>query len=126
MIGSARPSGFFSSRLELRLHTLEHYVYAIGKTEGKTIRNNNAWRGNVVANFSTGKYVTVQSTNVRSFSTEINATAGYSQGESGTSHINDKSLLQRTFQKYSISKQKNRILMAESLFQAATTQASDP
>mmetsp|Transcript_16932 Transcript_16932/g.39107 ORF Transcript_16932/g.39107 Transcript_16932/m.39107 type:complete len:282 (-) Transcript_16932:99-944(-) len=37
-----------------------------------------------------------------------------------------KNIFQRTFKKYSISEQKNRILVAESLFQAATSQASDP
>ena len=37
-----------------------------------------------------------------------------------------KNIFQRTFKKYSVSEQKNRILVAESLFQAATSQASDP
>lgn len=37
-----------------------------------------------------------------------------------------KNIFQRMFQKYSVSEQKNRILVAESLFQAATSQASDP
>mmetsp|Transcript_4672 Transcript_4672/g.8822 ORF Transcript_4672/g.8822 Transcript_4672/m.8822 type:complete len:354 (+) Transcript_4672:126-1187(+) len=38
----------------------------------------------------------------------------------------NKNIIQRIFEKYSMSKETNRILMAESLFQAATTQASDP
>lgn len=37
-----------------------------------------------------------------------------------------KNIIQQFYEKYSMSKQTNRILMAESLFQAATTQASDP
>ena len=38
----------------------------------------------------------------------------------------DKNIIQRMFEKYSMSKETNRILMAESMFQAATTQTSDP
>ena len=38
----------------------------------------------------------------------------------------EKGFLQRLFEKYSISKQTNRILVAESLLRAAIKQASDP
>jgi hypothetical protein len=38
----------------------------------------------------------------------------------------EKSFFERFLDKYSFSRQTNRILMAESFLQAATTQASDP
>ena len=38
----------------------------------------------------------------------------------------DKNILQRMYDKFSMSEQTNRILMAESLLQAATSQANDP
>lgn len=38
----------------------------------------------------------------------------------------DKNILQRLWDKYSFSRQTNRILMAESFLEAAATQASDP
>ena len=38
----------------------------------------------------------------------------------------DKNILQRMYDKFSMSEQTNRILIAESLLQAATSQANDP
>ena len=38
----------------------------------------------------------------------------------------DKNIIQRMYDKFSMSEQTNRILMAESLLQAATSQANDP
>mmetsp|Transcript_15870 Transcript_15870/g.18152 ORF Transcript_15870/g.18152 Transcript_15870/m.18152 type:complete len:97 (+) Transcript_15870:226-516(+) len=38
----------------------------------------------------------------------------------------DKNFIHCMYDKYSMSQQKNRILIAESLFQAAISQASDP
>jgi len=38
----------------------------------------------------------------------------------------NKNIIQCMYDKYSVSQQKNRILIAESLFQAAISQASDP
>jgi hypothetical protein len=38
----------------------------------------------------------------------------------------NKNVLERLYDKYSVSQQTNRILMAESFLQAATSQASDP
>jgi hypothetical protein len=58
-----------------------------------------------------------------------NATAGIIEKQDQESTLverADKNIIQRMFQKYSMSEQTNRILLAESLFQAATSQASDP
>jgi hypothetical protein len=38
----------------------------------------------------------------------------------------DKNIIQRMYDKFSMSQQTNRILIAESLLQAATSQANDP
>ena len=38
----------------------------------------------------------------------------------------NKNIFQKMYDKYSLSQQTNRILMAESFLQAAITQASDP
>ena len=113
-----------SKRLSVRLLAPFYTLWGpstIGETCGKTAQS-----GNNVESFK--KFP------VRSFATE-SVTAN--EGGLSTSNKNqdqestlfertEKNILQRMYQKYSMPLQTNRILVAESLFQAATTQASDP
>lgn len=70
----------------------------------------------------------VQDFQRQSFSTEIiSETKNENPDQESTlSERTNKNIFQRMHQKYSMSSQTNRILVAESLFQAATSQASDP
>jgi hypothetical protein len=61
----------------------------------------------------------------RWFSKEIEDSSSVS-GPSPLLERSDKSFLSRLYEKHSLRQQTDRILVAESLLQAASTQASDP
>jgi len=122
----AKISHRVSRRLAAPTNTLQLTLNAIGETGFKITKSNNNRR--CYQNYD-GRY----------FATEINKNTEDNTGNIGTARINkkqdeeptlieqtDKNIIQRMYQKYSMSQQTNRILMAESLFQAATSQASDP
>lgn len=113
-----------SKRLSVRLSAPFYALWGpstIGETCGKTAQS-----GNNIQCFNNFP--------VRSFATEsVTANEGglstsnkKQDQESTLFERTEKNILQRMYQKYSMPLQTNRILVAESLFQAATSQASDP
>ncbi len=110
-----------SNRLSRRLSAPFYALWgpsAIGETYGKTAQS--------------GSFKDFR---MRSLSTEsingandggLSTSNGKQDKASTLFERTEKNILQRMYQKYSMPLQTNRILVAESLFQAATSQASDP
>lgn len=123
---AARSSLRFPRRLAAPIHMLRSTLNAIGETGGKISHGHNNRR--CCQNHHRRSFATVSQKNVEN-NTNNNATAGIIEKQDQESTLverADKNIIQRMFQKYSMSEQTNRILLAESLFQAATSQASDP
>ena len=118
---AAKATNRFSRRLSVPISVLQ-YLSAIGETSGKKARSNT-------------NPICFQDFRRQSFSTQISSDA-HNNGMSTTNEKQDqdstliertdKNIFQRVYEKYSMPSQTNRILVAESLFQAATSQASDP
>lgn len=112
---TARATKRFSRSLSAPMYALQALNISGGETYGKSSPSNkNCFR--------------YQDFQRQSFSTEIiSETKNEKQDQDSTlSERTEKNIFQRMHQKYSMSSQTNRILVAESLFQAATSQASDP
>jgi len=124
---AANVSYRFSRRLAAPIYTSQSTLYAFGESDRKTTHDDNNYRCH-------------QKYQRRSFATERNEITDDKTGGTGTKSSHEKldlefsskidrtnkNIIQRMYQKYSMSEQTNRILVAESLFQAATSQASDP
>ena len=124
---AARASLRFPRRLAAPIHTLRSTLNAIGETGVKITHSNNNNR-QCCQNHHRRSFATVSQKNAE-YNTDNNGTAGINEKQDQESTLvepADKNIIQRMFQKYSMSEQTNRILLAESLFQAATSQASDP
>jgi hypothetical protein len=65
-------------------------------------------------------------TNIRNDNDNDDATKEQEQTSPTLMERTDKNIIQRMYDKFSMSQQTNRILIAESLLQAATSQANDP
>jgi hypothetical protein len=122
---AARASRRFPRRLAAPIHTLRSTLNAIGETGGKITHSNNNLP--CCQNHHRRSFATVSQNNAE-YNTDNVGTAGINEKQDQESSLvepTDKNIIQRMFQKYSMSQQTNRILLAESLFQAATIQASD-
>lgn len=99
MNSAVRASNLFSRRLKAPASTLQSTLNVLGEMSGKR----------------------------QPFATESvrKPMVNEKQDQDSTMGERDKNIIQRMYQKYSMSHQKDRILVAESLFQAATSQASD-
>jgi hypothetical protein len=126
MNSAARESHRIARRFAARIPTLNPNQKAIAETGGKI-------------NHRGSNHRRYQNHYHRFFATRSLKSAEHETGTLGTAKTNenqdeeltliertDKNIIQRVFGKYSMSQQKERILVAESLFQAATSQASDP
>lgn len=117
----ARASNRLSRRLSVPIRALWG-PSVIGETGGKSAQTGNnrqCFENFPVRSFATE---TIDGAN----SSELSTTNRKQDQESTLLERTEKSILQRMYQKYSMPLQTNRILVAESLFQAATSQASDP
>lgn len=113
---TARASKRFSRCLLAQMHAMPA-LNTIGETSGKTSHSNKN-------NFVRRPFATESTSQVKNSGT---SSINEKQDEESTlSDRTNKNIFQRMHQKYSMSLQTNRILVAESLFQAATVQASDP
>jgi len=117
---TATASKRFSRALSAPVYALQA-LNTIGETCGKTSQSNNS--DFCVQDFRRRPFATESTSQAKNSDT---STINENQDQESTlSDRTNKNIFQRMHQKYSMSLQTNRILLAESLFQAATVQASD-